>query len=233
MLRQELGDLADEYVPLVNGGITLSKLGGVMHDTCNCANAIARRVRVLRDNSEKDLYGEVEWQRKSEEEHAWCDYFCGNHSRNLQFDAFGRLLYEAYIKRQLGAGLEAARLKSGGRVRVEPSGEAMLRTICKLTHIVPKQYAKGQTPCFHWVYFFFFFLWLKTFPPLHFSHSLFLPLAVITLFSLLSLRRWYCFPRFPGGQFSRACEWVCRPGRIQQKVHSLLPVTCMLCCVLS
>jgi hypothetical protein len=150
MLRQELGDLADEYVPLVNGGITLSKLGGVMHDTCNCANAIARRVRVLRDNSGKDLYGEVEWQRKSEEEHAWCDYFCGNHSRNLQFDAFGRL-YEAYIKRQLGAGLEAARLKSGGRVRVEPSGEAMLRTICKLTHIGPKQYAKGHTPSFHWV----------------------------------------------------------------------------------
>ncbi len=100
--------------------ISLSKLGGVMHDTCNCANAIARRVRVLRDESGKDLYGEEKWKRLSKEEHVWCDYFCGNHSRNVQFDAFSRL-YESYIKRKLGAGLEAARLKSGGRVRVEPS----------------------------------------------------------------------------------------------------------------
>ncbi len=68
-----------------------------MHDTCNCANVIARRVRVLRNDSGKDLYGEEEWKRMAKEEHAWRDYFCGNHSRNLQFDAFGRL-YEAYIK---------------------------------------------------------------------------------------------------------------------------------------
>jgi hypothetical protein len=143
MLREELGVMADEVVPLVNGGISLSKLGGVMHDTCNCANAIARRVRVLRDNSGKDLYGAEEWKRMTKEEHAWCDYFCGNHSCNVQFDAFSRL-YEAYIKKKLGASLEAARAKSGGRVRVEPSGDALLRTICKLTHIGPKQYAKGQ-----------------------------------------------------------------------------------------
>ena len=148
MVREELGELADELVPLVNGGISLSKLGGVMHDTCNCANAIARRVRVLRNESGKDLYGEEEWKRMAKEEHAWCDYFCGNHSRNLQFDAFGRL-YEAYIKRHLGHGLEAARVKSGGRVRVEASGEALLRTICKLTHIGPKQYAKGSTLSVH------------------------------------------------------------------------------------
>ena len=147
-VREELGELADELVPVVNGGISLSKLGGVMHDTCNCANAIARRVRVLRNESGKDLYGEEEWKRMAKEEHAWCDYFCGNHSRNLQFDAFGRL-YEAYIKRKLGLGLEAARVKSGGRVRVEASGEALLRTICKLTHIGPKQYAKGTTLFFH------------------------------------------------------------------------------------
>jgi hypothetical protein len=144
MLRAELGELADEYVPLVNGGITLSKLGGVMHDTCNCANSIARRVRVLRDESGKDLFEPEEWERMSKEEHSWCDYFCGNHSRNVNFDAFARL-YEAYIKRNLGAGLEAVRVKSGGRVRVEPSGDAFLRTICKLTHIGPKQYAKGNT----------------------------------------------------------------------------------------
>jgi hypothetical protein len=114
----------------------------VSYDTCNCANVIARRVRVLRDESGKDLYGEEEWKRLSKEEHTWCDYFCGNHSQNVQLDAFSRL-YESYIKQKSGASLEAARLKSGGRVRVEPSGEALLRTICKLTHIGPKQYAKG------------------------------------------------------------------------------------------
>ncbi len=77
----------------------------------------------------KDLYGEEEWKRMSKREHVWCDYFCANDSRNLHFDAFGRL-YEAYIKRQLGPALEAARVKSGGRVWVEASGE--------LTHIGPK-----------------------------------------------------------------------------------------------
>ena len=142
MLREELGAMADVFVPLVKGGISLSKLGGVMHDTCNCANAIARKVRVLRNDSGKELYGDEEWKRMAKEEHAWCDYFCGNHSRNVHFDAFSRL-YEAYIKRKLGVGLEAARLKSGGRVRVEASGDALLRTICKLTHLGPKQYAKG------------------------------------------------------------------------------------------
>jgi hypothetical protein len=167
------------------GVISLSKLGGVMHDTCNCANAIAKRVRVLRNDSGKDLYGEEEWQRMSKEEHAWCDYFCANHSRNLHFDAFGRL-YEAYIKKQLGPALEAARVKSGGRVRVEASGEALLRTICKLTHIGPKQYAKGSTLCFNWPDFIFISVALLVLPLL-LSRSLFFPLVATTRFSLLPL----------------------------------------------
>jgi hypothetical protein len=40
------------------------------------------------------------------------------------------------------------RVKSGGRIRVEPGGDAFIRTICKLTHIGPKQYAKGDGLCF-------------------------------------------------------------------------------------
>jgi hypothetical protein len=185
IVREELGELADELVPLVNVGISLSKLGEVMHDTCNCANAIAKRARVLRNDSGKDLYGAEEWKRMSKEEHAWCDYFCANHSRNLHFDAFGRL-YEAYIKRQLGPALEAARVKSGGRVRVEASGEALLRTICKLTHIRPKQYAKGSTLCFHWPDFIFISVALLVLPLL-LSRSLFFPLVATTRFSLLPL----------------------------------------------
>ncbi len=185
IVREELGELANELVPLVNGGISLSKLGGVMHDTCNCANAIAKRMRVLRNDSGKDLYGEEEWKRMSKEEHSWCDYFCANHSHNLHFDAFGRL-YEAYIKRQLGPALEAARVKSGGRVRVEASGEALLRTICKLTHIGPKQYAKGSTPYFHWPNFIFVSVALLVLPLL-LSRSIFFSLVATTLFPLLPL----------------------------------------------
>ncbi len=63
MLREELGEEVDNYAPCVNGGVSLSKLCGVMHDTCNSANSIARAVRVLRDDSGRDLYSEAEWQR--------------------------------------------------------------------------------------------------------------------------------------------------------------------------
>jgi hypothetical protein len=98
MLRELLGEEADMYIPVVNGGINLSKLCGVMHDTCHSANAIARTVRVLRDDSGSELYGEDEWRRMlGEHEREWLDFLCGNHSRNLHFDAFLRL-FQAYIK---------------------------------------------------------------------------------------------------------------------------------------
>jgi hypothetical protein len=41
LLRAELGSDADDLVPLVNGGVTLAKLRGAMHDTCNAANLVA------------------------------------------------------------------------------------------------------------------------------------------------------------------------------------------------
>jgi hypothetical protein len=78
MLREELGEEADTYIPLVNGGISLSKLCAVMHDTCNSANAIARTVRVLRDDSGWDLYGEEEWRRMlGTHEREWLDFLLG------------------------------------------------------------------------------------------------------------------------------------------------------------
>ena len=40
-LRAALGpDLQDVLCPLMNGGVSLHKLYGVMHDTCNCANLV-------------------------------------------------------------------------------------------------------------------------------------------------------------------------------------------------
>jgi hypothetical protein len=40
-LRHQLGpDLRDKFCPLRNGGVSLHKIYGVMHDTCNCANKV-------------------------------------------------------------------------------------------------------------------------------------------------------------------------------------------------
>jgi hypothetical protein len=98
MLREELGAEADTYAPCVNGGVSLSKLCGVMHDTCNSANSIARAVRVLRDDSGRDLYSEAEWQLMLQDhEREWVDFLCGNHSRNLHIDAYARN-FESYVK---------------------------------------------------------------------------------------------------------------------------------------
>ena len=90
ILRKELGEEADVYVPLVNGGICLSKLRGVMHDTCNAANKVARLMRLERDESGVAMFGEDEWAQRAEYETGWQDFLCGNHSRNLLVDAFNR-----------------------------------------------------------------------------------------------------------------------------------------------
>ncbi len=48
------------------------------------------------------------------------------------------------MKATLGPELEAAKSRGGGFSRVEPSGTQFIRSICKLTHIGRKQYAKGN-----------------------------------------------------------------------------------------
>jgi hypothetical protein len=68
---------------------------------------------------------------------------------------------------------------------VEASGEALLRTICKLTHIGPKQYAKGSTRYFHWPYFIFVSVALRVLPLL-LSRSLFFSLVPTTIFPSLT-----------------------------------------------
>ncbi len=75
-------------------------------------------------------------------ESGWQDFLCANHSRNLHFDSFARG-FTAYTIHLLGDLLTAAKAKSGGRLRIEPDGESFIRSICKLTHVGPKQYEKG------------------------------------------------------------------------------------------
>ena len=143
ILRHELGEDADTLVPLVNGGVTLSKLRSVMHDTCNHANKVARVALDLRNESGKHLYGNEEWEGLAEYQVGWQDFLCGNHTRNLPVDAFNRR-FEAYMKEQLGPALEAAKYRGGGYTRIEPSGILFIRSISKLTHVGRKQYAKGR-----------------------------------------------------------------------------------------
>jgi hypothetical protein len=143
MLREELGEKADAFIPLVAGGVTMAKLRGAMHDTCNCANLVANKVRGIRDEIGKEMYGAAEWAAMQETGSGWQDYLCGNHSRNLHFDAFNRL-FTTLMKGMLGEAMAVAKMKSGGRLRVEADGESFVRSICKLTHVGAKQYEKGK-----------------------------------------------------------------------------------------
>ncbi len=69
----------------------------------------------------------------------------------ISIDAFARL-FTAYTKEKMGEGMAAAKLRSGGRLCIEPDGEAFVRSICKLTHVGPNQYAKGIFLCTHPLY---------------------------------------------------------------------------------
>ncbi len=109
MLRDALGEEADNLVPLVNDGETLTKLRGVMHDTCNTADLVATKVRVLRDDAGKRMFGVEEWRAMEEAGKGWQDFLCGNHSRNLHFDAFNRL-FTGYVKETLGEGMAACKV---------------------------------------------------------------------------------------------------------------------------
>jgi hypothetical protein len=104
MLRAELGAAADNLVPLVHGGVTLAKLRGAMHDTCNCANLVAKKVRGIRNDIGKAMYGVEEWAAMQQTGFGWQDFLCGNHSRNLHFDAFNRA-FIAYMKQLMGEGM--------------------------------------------------------------------------------------------------------------------------------
>jgi hypothetical protein len=50
MVRAELGtDIGEELVPMVNGGVQLHKIFGLMHDTCSTANRVAVLMAELRE----------------------------------------------------------------------------------------------------------------------------------------------------------------------------------------
>jgi hypothetical protein len=194
MLREELGAMADVMCPLTAGGVTLAKLRGAMYDTCNCANLVAKKVRGIRDDVGKEMYGAEEWAAMQDSGSGWQDFLCGNHSRNLHFDAFNRS-FASFMKGLLGEAMAVAKVKSGGRLRVEPDGEAFVRSICKLTHVGAKQYAKGKG--------------CKSTPIFDMQSSLG-SLRFRLHFSCC--RRWHTIQGLLLRTLARPCKPMCRPG---------------------
>ena len=149
LVRRELGpELADELVPLVNGGVALHKMQSTMHDTCATANLVPSLVHELRETSGRLHYGDEEWDALPDDEKPWFDYLCGNHSRNLPLDQWNRE-FESYIKDELGDAILEVQKAGGGRTRVEGSGILLLRAMCRLTHMGHKEYPKGDGRRFH------------------------------------------------------------------------------------
>ena len=132
-LREELGEDDEEHVPLEKGGVNLSKLRSLMHDTCNTANATAREIALLVEKEGRELYGKEAWESMPEEERCVLDFLCGNHTRGLPVDAFNRR-FEGWIEDELGEAFAVAAGKSGGQARLEKSGTELLRSIFKLIH---------------------------------------------------------------------------------------------------
>lgn len=63
-LREVLGpEYQDVLCPLRNGGVSLHKLYGIMHDTCNCANLVAKLMLEVRDRKCREHYGEDAWSK--------------------------------------------------------------------------------------------------------------------------------------------------------------------------
>ena len=73
------------------------------------------------------------------------DFLCGNHTRNLPIDRYNKL-YDKWLAQNLGQAMRDA--KSGSAVRLECNGIQFLRTVCRLTHNGPMQYAKGDGAAF-------------------------------------------------------------------------------------
>jgi hypothetical protein len=147
-VREELGpEVCDSLVPLVDGGVQLHKISGLMHDTCSTANRVAELMTELREEQARLYHGDEMWDTADpcmKEVHS---FLCGNHSRNLLIDRFNNLR-DAYLERELGEAMRQARASTRGRVQLECSGVCFLRSICRLTHRGHAQYVKGDGDAF-------------------------------------------------------------------------------------
>jgi len=158
-LRDELskgGFDPDELVPVVDGGVNMHKVRSLMHDTCNTANASAKKMKDAANDAGKAHFGAAVWENMPEERTMVLDYLCGNHTRGLPIDAWNRL-HDAYLTEKLGSQLKLA--EENGASRLERSGKSLVFSICKLCHEGFGAYAKGDGEAFHGLMVGFFDEW--------------------------------------------------------------------------
>ena len=95
------------------GGVNLSKLRSLMHDTCNTANATAREIALLVEKEGRELYGDKAWESMPEEERCVLDFLCGNHTLGLPVDAFNRR-FDGWIEKEQATNLQQQQAKVAG-----------------------------------------------------------------------------------------------------------------------
>jgi hypothetical protein len=138
----------DELAPVVNGGVHLQKIFGVMHDTCHAANKVASLMVELREvKANRQFHGDDTWETMAPSAKACFDFLCGNHTRNLPIDWFNRLSNK-WLVTEIDEAVKTAKTASGSALRLECSREAFLRSLCKLTHHGHAQYDKGDGDAF-------------------------------------------------------------------------------------
>ena len=142
-LRSDLGELADDLVPLRKGGVRFLKVMALMHDTCNTANLAAKKLIELKEESGREAIGDEAWDAKPESVTKMLDYLCANHTRNLHVAAFNRR-FKKLLEESLGEDFDKASSQGGGATRLEKDGPSLLRSMCKLAHDGHKAYEKGD-----------------------------------------------------------------------------------------
>lgn len=143
LLRDMLGDEADDLVPLRNGGVKLFRIESTMHDGCNTAKAVVPFLKELKNKSGENHFGAELWAKQPEKLTKLLDYLCGNHGRNYPLDEFNRN-FESYLEHNLSSAFQRCQEEAGTHARLEKSGEAFLRSICKLAYSGIGAYEKGD-----------------------------------------------------------------------------------------
>ena len=127
----ELGHDADEFLPLKLDAPFITRLGAIMHDTCNTTNKAARLIIEAENEAGVATFGAAGWASLPPEERETFDGLCANHTRQQPVTAYDRLS-AAEMGTLLKSFAKEVRLKMGPTARVELDGPSFLRSIAKL-----------------------------------------------------------------------------------------------------
>ena len=100
-------------------------------------------LQTLKNESGEAFFGAESWQEQPELYTKLYQFLCLNHTRGLPVDAYN-WLFDAFLNDNLGEAFKVACARTGSRNRLEKSGTALLRSICKLVCDGHGAYAKGD-----------------------------------------------------------------------------------------